>query len=114
MRLVAEHRSEGPRDTERVVRIYTGDVREVIKADSNGEWWNRYVIIPRSLVIDYVRKIRSERRISEWWEVIPPGASSLIGSEHHSGPGQPFTRMPYRVESSRKFIVIYQSGGLDI
>ena len=114
MRLVAEHKSEGPRGTDRVVRLYTGGVREVIKADSNGEWWHRYIIIPRRLVLAYARRIRRERRLSEWWEVIPPGASELIGSEHYSGPGKSFTRMPYRVESSRKFIVIYQSGGLDI
>ena len=115
MRLVAEHKSEGPRETDRVVRLYTGGVREVIKADSNGEWWHRYIIIPRRLVLNEVRRIRKEHKgYWDWWEAIPKGASELIGSEHYSGPGQSFTRMPYRVESSRKFIVIYQSGGLDI
>lgn len=114
MRLVAEHRSEGHR-TDRVVRMYTGGVREVIKADSNGEWWNRYIIIPRRLVLIEIRRIRKERRrYWDWWEVLPAGASQLIESERYSGPGHPFTRMPYRIESSRKFVVIYQSGGLDI
>ncbi len=56
MRKVFENRTAGTLDTERVVRLYTGGVREVVKGDWDGEWWNRYVIIPRRLVINEIRK----------------------------------------------------------
>ena len=115
MRKVFENRTAGTRDTERVVRLYTGGVREVVKGDWDGEWWHRYLIIPRRLVLNALRDLRKNGcAISDWWEVLPQGASELIRSESHSGPGQSFARVPYRIESSRKFVVIYQSGGLDI
>lgn len=116
MRLVAEHITEGQRDTQRVVRLYTGGIRVVTQGDR--EWWSRYIIIPRRLVLNEIRKLRAKgcKIIGSWnfWELLPEGASELIGMEHYSGPGASFTRAPHKVRSSRKFVIIYQSGGLDI
>ena len=117
MRLVSEHRSNGSRrDTERVVRLYTGGIREVVQGDS--ESWSRYIIIPRRLMLNEIRKItvKGVSVIGTWgfWDFIPEGASNLIRSERYSGPGAPFVREPYKIKSSRKFIIIYQCGGLDI
>lgn len=120
MRKVFENRTAGTLDTERVVRLYTGGVREVVKGDWDGEWWNRYVIIPRRLMLNEIKRIRKltngARFIDgwEWWDLLPEGASKLIRSASYSGPGSSFTNEPFKIKSSRKFIVIYQSGGLDI
>lgn len=116
MRLVAEHKSEGARlDTERVVRIYTGGIREVIHCCANGEYWSRYIIIPRRLVLNEIRQLRKKGcKVVGFWELLPEGASELIRYESYSGPGRSFTHAPSRQKSSRKFVVIYQSGGLDI
>jgi len=50
MRLVSEHRSAGHRDTERVVQLFTGGIRVVTQGDR--EWWSRYIIIPRRLMLN--------------------------------------------------------------
>ncbi len=118
MRLVSEHRSNGSRrDTERVVRLYTGGIREVTQGDS--EYWSRYIIIPRRLILNEIRKLRAKgcTIIGSWnfWELLPEGAAEMISSEHYSGPGSSFTMAPYKLRTrSRKFVVVYQSGGLDI
>lgn len=115
MRLVSEHKWETPRD-ERVVRIYTGGIREVFKGDS--ESWSRYVIIPRRSVLSEIRRQRKRgftfAGMGGVLGVIPDGAARLIRSESYSGPGQSFTHAPYKIKSSRKFVIIYQRGGLDI
>lgn len=115
MRLVAEHISEARRDSERVVRLYTGGIREVFQGDS--ESWSRYIIIPRRLIINEIRRMRAEgcNFHLDFWEVLPEGASDLIRSERYSGPGASFVHRPYRIKSrSRKFVVLHQGGGLDI
>lgn len=119
MRLVAEHKSEGPRETDRVVRLYTGGVREVINHYGNGESWSRYIIFPRLLMLNEIRKqkARGRIRIDSWtfWDLLPEGPGRLIHLESYRGPGQPFAHRPNKIRTrSRKFIVIYQSGGLDI
>lgn len=118
MRLVAEHISEAARDTQRVVRLYTGGIREVVNVYHHGESWSRYIIIPRRLMLNEIRRLRAQgcTIIGSWsfWELLPDGASGLIRMEHYGGPGAPFVHLPCRWRSSRKFIVIYQSGGLDI
>jgi len=116
MRLVSEHRSAGHRDTERVVQLFTGGIRVVTQGDR--EWWSRYIIIPRRLMLNEIRKLRAKgcTIVGSWnfWELLPEGASELIGYESYSGPGASFTRAPHKARSSRKFVIIYQSGGLDI
>lgn len=117
MRLVSEHRSAGRRDTERVVRLYTGGIREVIQGDS--EWWSRYIIIPRRLMLNEIRKLRAKgcQIVGSWnfWKLLPEGASEMIEMEHYSDPGASFTRAPHKLRSrNRQFVIIYQSGGLDI
>lgn len=120
MRLVSSHTSEakGPRESDRIVRLYTGGIREVVHCCANGEYWSRYIIVPRRLILNEIRKLRAKGAIviGQWdfWELLPEGASELIRSERYSGPGQSFTHRPCRVKSSRKYIVIHQSGGLDI
>lgn len=119
MRLVSEHvtRDENDRrDRWRAVRIYTGGIREV--SHGNAEYWNRYIIIPRRLILNEIRKLRAKgcSIIGSWnfWELLPEGASELIGYAGNSGPGGSFVREPCKIRSARKFVVIYQSGGLDI
>lgn len=117
MRLVSEHRSEGTRrDTERVVRLYTSGIREVFHGGSES-WW-RYIIIPRRLVLNEIRRLRKQgcKIVGYWnfWELLPEGASELIRSERYSGPGGAYVNRPFKIKSSRKFIVIQQGGGLDI
>lgn len=120
MRLVAENKSEIEEGkTVRVVRVYTGGIREVTHSYHHGESWSRYVIIPRRLILNEIRKLRAEGAIivGQWnfWELLPEGASELIGCESYSGAGQSFTHRPFKVRSrSRKYVIIYQSGGLDI
>jgi len=48
------------------------------------------------------------------FDLLPEGAADLLRSEHYGGAGCAFAHMPHKVKSSRKFIVIYQSGGFDI
>lgn len=116
MRLVAEHRTE-TNQTLRSVRIYTGGIREVFH-QWHGESWSRYIIIPRRLVLNEIRKLRAKgcAIVGNWnfWELLPEGASDLIRSETNGYPGGPFVRAPYKMKSARKFVVICQSGGLDI
>lgn len=115
MRLVSENKSETPRDV-RVVRLYTGGIREVFSGD--GESWSRFVIIPRRLMLNEIRKLRQRgsRIIGNWdfWELLPEGASELLRSERYSGPGCSFVRAPTKYNANRKFVVIHQGGGLDI
>ena len=116
MRLVAENRSDVGNPSARLVRLYTGGIREVVHGDS--EAWSRYIIIPRRLVLNEIRKLRAKgcAIVGNWnfWELLPEGASELICSESNGYPGGPFVRAPYKAKSSRKFVVICQSGGLDI
>lgn len=118
MRLVAEHTSEGHRrDTERVVRLYTGGIREVVQGDR--EYWSRYIIIPRRLMLNEIRKLRADgcAIIGCWdfWQLLPEGANEMIRHEGYGGPGAPFTHAPCKVKTrNRKYVIIYQSGGLDI
>ncbi len=51
--LVMEHKTE-----RRVVRLYTGGVREVVIGDS--EYWSRYVIVPRKTVVAEIRKMKAK------------------------------------------------------
>lgn len=117
MRLVSENRSEAHCPNKRIVRLYTGGIREVIHGDS--ESWSRHIIIPRRLMLMEIRRLRAKGYsiIGSWnfWELLPDGAAGLIRSEHYGCPGGSFTRAPYKLRTrSRKHIVIYQSGGLDI
>lgn len=121
MRLVATNSTQCERGhTERIVRIYTGGIREVVHIYHHGESWSRYIIIPRRQILNEIRKLR-ERGCpiaGHWtfWELLPEEVSNqMIRSESYGGPGRPFTHRPYKVRSrSRKYIVISQSGGLDI
>lgn len=119
MRLVAEHMTESQDGHySRIVRQYTGGVREVLRSH-HGESWTRYIIIPRRLILNEIRKLRKLgcKVVGNWnfWELLPEGASELIRCEYYSGPGQSFAHRPCKVRSrSRKYVVIYQSGGIDI
>ena len=107
--LVAEHKTE-----RRVVRLYTGGIREVIVGDS--EYWSRYVIVPRKTVVAEIRKMKAKgfRRFDTLEEYLPEQAYELIGGEHYSGPGRGFAHRPCKLKSGRKWVVYAQSGGLDI
>ena len=107
--LVAEHKTE-----RRVVRLYTGGVREVVIGDS--EYWSRYVIVPRKTVVAEIRKMKAKgfRRFDSLEEYLPEQAYDLMRSEHYGGPGRAFVRAAHKHKSGRKWVVYAQSGGLDI
>ena len=107
--LVMENKTE-----RRVVRLYTGGVREVVIGDS--EYWQRYVIIPRKTVLAEIRKMKAKgfRRFDSLQEYLPEQAYELIDAEYYSGPGRAFAHRHYKLKSNRKWIVYAQSGGLDI
>jgi len=116
MRKVFENRSPAHRDTVRVVRLYTGGIRVVFNGDRDS--WTRYVIIPRRLILKEIRKLTKDRcflygRLT-LFDLLPEGAADLLRPEHYGDAGCAFAHMPHKVKSSRKFIVIYQSGGFDI
>jgi len=107
--LVMEHKTE-----RRVVRLYTGGIREVVIGDS--EYWSRYVIVPRKTVVAEIRKMKAKgfRRFDTLEEYLPEQAFDLMRSEHYGGPGCAFIHRPYKRKSGRKWVVYAQSGGLDI
>ena len=117
MRLVAENRSDVGNPSARLVRLYTGGIREVVHGDSKA--WSRYIIIPRRLILNEIRRLRAKgcQVIGSWnfWELLPDGAAAMIRPERYGNPGSSFVREPFKYKTrNRKFVIIYQCGGLDI
>lgn len=104
-------RSSGHTTT--IVTRYRDGIRVVCREYGNAESWSQYVVIPRSLIL---QKLRERRAIGVTWHTLRYIAMEIaqcapVGC---GGPGQPFAREPYRMRSSRRWIVIYQSGGWDV
>lgn len=109
-------------------------VRTVMKV-WQGESWTRYTIVPRQYFITKIRKMYaaqkrhasqlSEDHASAYWRdprkfCLPRTGALGIASEwiidcHWHGAGSSFARKAYvRRGGNRKYVVIVQTGGLDI
>lgn len=94
---------------DRTVDVLASGVR-IVTISHQGEWWTRYVIAPRSVVLQELREARERGwNRPEAIELLPG-----LDSEYYGGPGRSFVRHPHRLQSSRRFVVAYQSGGLDV
>jgi hypothetical protein len=96
---------------ERKVMVSNG-VREVVVGDA--ECWSVYTVIPRTTILDEVRRLRSRGwRWShfERSDIIPDG---LEVCESYGGPGRSFSRAGYLMAKTRRFYTFVQSGGMDI
>jgi hypothetical protein len=101
-------------DTRRIVQTFTQGVR-CVTIDHGGECWTSYLIIPRLALIAGIRRMRKrgfQYDDCNWYDVTP-GADRWGCPAGDGGPGRPFAREPYRMRSSRRFVVMVQSGGLD-
>jgi len=86
--------------------------------------WSKYVIIPRELAVKHVRKIRAQYHKenggrtpwcrSAWSCQAIHVALDFLTTVHYNGPGRSFAHAPVRISSSRRYVVFYQSGGMDI
>jgi hypothetical protein len=106
------HDSEG---TRRCVQTFTYGIRRVTK-DYHGESWHSWLIIPREALVAGIRRRRAagaQYHDCEWWTLIP-GLERWIAPAGYGGPGRAFAREPHPMRYSRRFMVISQSGGLDI
>ena len=102
------------RGVKRCVQTFNGGIRRVT-TDFYGESWHSYLIIPRDALIDGIRKRRrgAQYHDCEWWTLIP-GIERWFSPAGCGGPGQSFANDPHQVGASRRYMVITQSGGLDI
>ena len=97
----------------RAVRLHSGGIREVFVGDS--EYWSVYIIIPRKTVLAEIRKLRAKGfRRFDAYDHLPESATDLLRCEGYGGPGRAFVNRPFKYKSSRKFVILSQSGGLDI
>jgi hypothetical protein len=98
----------------RTIQLFTRGIRRVIHGDA--ECWTTYLIIPRAVMVAGVRSRRAagaQYHDCDWWTLVD-GLERWIRPAGESGPGRPFAGSPVRIRSSRRFVVIAQSGGLDI
>ena len=99
----------------RCVQTFSHGVRHVTTR-YRGESWHTYLIIPRAALIEGIRRRRSQGaqyHDCDWWTLIPD-IDRWVRPAGCGGPGRPFAREPRRMRSSRRYMVISQSGGLDI
>ncbi len=103
-------------DSEHLSQIHPAAVRLVIIGDR--EWWHRYLILDRAAVVEAVSRERKQRPWANPVDVARPQ-----WCERYGGPGQSFSRPPYTVRQKpgtggrllrRRYLVIGQSGGMDI
>ena len=93
-------------DTEEVIRV--------VIINHAGEWWQKYIILPRTLInkrIRYLRYLRKQYHDLDWWQLMP---ETLVPFAFSNGPGRGFAREPYVWKDNRHHRVVYHSGGLDI
>lgn len=109
-------------------------IRTVMK-NWHGESWTRYTIIPRQYFITKIRKMYaaqkrhalglSDAHVEAYWRdprkfCLPRSSTIGLASEwivdcHWSGAGSAFAREAYVMKrSNRRYVVIVQTGGLDI
>ena len=99
----------------RCVQTFNHGIRRVVHDNYYADSWTSYLIIPRAALIEGIRRRfrGAQYHDCDWWTLIP-GIDRWVRPAGYGGPGQPFASEPTRIDSSRRFMVIAQSGGLDI
>ena len=111
--------------TERDVEVTTvidGNhvVRSVTEWYEGGAAWRRHVIMPRELVNLKIRKVKARNKAimaglrKGWLESVPDALGCFHKSIVSEGSGRWFARSPWICKKNRRFIVMTQSGGMDI
>lgn len=86
-------------------------VREVVR--SYEECWYSYVIIPRALANQWIRKQRAKGY--RWGSIDPIGVGrEWLSYSYYGGAGRAFANEAHITKRSRRFLVITQRGGLDV
>ena len=101
--------------TRRCIQTFSHGIRRVTTR-FRGESWHSYLIIPRSALIEGIRRRRrmgAQYHDCDLWTLIPD-IGRWIRTASYGGPGRSFASEPNRHGTSRRFKVIAQSGGLDI
>lgn len=90
---------------------YRDGTRVVVK--DFGESWTKYVIVPRDLAL---RTLKRAQELGCGEHILDACPMGHLHSERYSGPGRPFTRMPWKLTKPRlrRFLVFVQSGGWDV
>jgi hypothetical protein len=105
------------RGDRRVIQRFSRGIRRVVLGDS--ECWTTYLIIPRAVMVAGVRARRAtgaQYHDCDWWTLVPgmDGLGGWLSIASHGRPGGAFANEPVRIRSSRRYVVIAQSGGLDV
>jgi len=111
--------------TERDVEVTTvidGNhvVRSVTEWFDGGAAWRRHVIMPRALVNLKIRKVKAKNKAIRsgmrkgWLESVPDALGCFHKSIVSEGSGVWFARSPWICKKNRRFVVMTQSGGMDI
>ena len=99
--------------TTTTIQWFQGGCRIVVVQGE--DWWSKTWIVPRSLMLKRVRKLRQlGRRWAdiESWELFPDHVSmGCVG--HYGGPGQSYSSDPSTRRIGRRWYVINQRGGID-
>lgn len=101
--------------TRRCVQTFTRGIR-CVTFDHGGESWTSYLIVPRQTLNAGIRHRRAggaQWHDCDWWSLVP-GLDQWGCPAGNGGPGRPFANAPHRCRSSRRFVIMGQSGGLDI
>ena len=112
MKLLSQ--TERPSTRGRVLQRFSRGIRRVCLGDA--ESWTTYLIIPRAAMIAGIRARRAagaQYHDCDWWTLLT-GLDRWIRPAGGGSPGRSFAREPVRMRSSRQYVVIVQSGGLDV
>lgn len=99
---------------ERVTLQIPNGTRIVRWIHARGASWSCYLIVPRGVVIGEIRRLRAQGRSWSSIDLLECLGGTYIQPAGGAAPGTPFATMPFRLRTSRKFVAIYQCGGLDV
>ena len=103
-------------DREHLQQVHPQAVRLVVYGDR--ESWTRYLILDRAELVKTVAAYR--RRGAQPWAAA--ALARPFWAERYGGPGQSFSHCPWKMKrkapgrpfTARRYVIIVQSGGLDI
>ena len=79
--------------------------------DFHGESWTVYTIIPREIINHLIATYRSEHQsMPDFWNVM----YRFVRPEYYGGPGRAFWNEANYKCANRRYVVLVQSGGLDV
>lgn len=84
-------------------------LRLVIHYYGGGESWRKYLILNRRKILYDLKRAKTKKAKEFVVDNYKPG-----WYDYYRGPGYGFAREPYTCHKNKRFIVIAQSGGLDI